>query len=75
MIRMYVTWSMPPSCTNCSSSSVADMNSSPDATRSYANPPNRVVIGVRPSKREVTKIYFFELLTYERWQMPERAPL
>jgi len=34
MIRMYVTWSMPPSCTYCSSSSVADMNCNPAAIKS-----------------------------------------
>ena len=35
MIKTYVTWSMPWSCTKCSSSSVADMNRSPEATSSY----------------------------------------
>jgi hypothetical protein len=34
MMRTYVTWSMPPPCTNCSCSSVADMNSKPAATKS-----------------------------------------
>ena len=35
MIRMYVTWSIPLSWTYCSSSSVADINNRPAATKSY----------------------------------------
>jgi hypothetical protein len=35
MIRMYVTWSIPVPFTNWVSSSVADMNNRPPATRNY----------------------------------------
>ena len=37
IIRMYVTWSIPVPLTNLVSSSVADMNTRPPATRNYMN--------------------------------------
>lgn len=46
IIRMYVTWSIPVPFTNLVSSSVADMNNRPPATRNYVacirtcTPPN-----------------------------------
>jgi hypothetical protein len=50
MMRMYVTWSIPPSCTNRSSSSVADMKSNPAATRSLSR-----AIGNQAPESERTK--------------------
>jgi hypothetical protein len=66
MIRMYVTWSIPPSCTYCSSSSVADMNCSPDATNSYKEAHRADV---------QSQLKTLIIVTYERRQMSERAPL
>ena len=68
LMRTYVTWSMPPSWTYRSSSSVADMNNSPDATKSYTM--QSIIARCRHSTGEPKEAH-----THEWWHMSERALL